>query len=150
MKRSLERFSVVIDANEHHHGNTWDFPGYSVSVSPLLKFGCDYAVRGQLGQIGVERKSFSDYIRCIGHDWTRFLKQLEKLQRNRIHAVIVEGNIDDPIHQYTSMVHDAIITQTGKVTALGVPVLFAGTRLKARDLCLSFMKAALQRIQDGT
>src|SRR3989304_4959137 len=138
--RSLERFAVVVDSNEYTVGNTWIFPGYRIHVRSLLKFGCDYSIHGQVGQIGVERKSYSDYVRCVGKDWKRFLKQLRKLQRNRIYAVIVEGNIDDPIPLQSRMVHDAVIYRTASVVALGIPILFAGSRTKATLMCIQFMK----------
>lgn len=149
MARSLEKFSVVIDSNEYGHGNTWIFPGFNISVHSLLKYGCDYSIRGQVGIVGVERKSYGDYVRCLGKDWNRFQKQLAKLKTNRIHAVIVEGNIDDPIHEKSRMIHDAVITQTAKVVSSGMPVVFAGSRTKATLLCIRFMQAALIRIQDG-
>lgn len=149
MAKSLERFSIVIDSNEYYHGNTWVFPGYNHSVKSLLKYGCDYAVRGQLGQIGVERKAYSDLVACLGSKWDRFQKQLDKLQRNRICCVIVEGNIDDPIPFKSMMIHDAIVTQVAKVTARGIPVVFAGSRPNAALLCVKFMREAIRRIQDG-
>lgn len=146
---SLERFSIVVDSNEYSHGKAWIFPGYNIHVQSLLKFGCDYAIRGQVGTIGVERKSYDDYVRCIGVDWERFQKQLAKLQTNRHYAVIVEGNIDDPITRRSLMIPESVITQTAKVVALGVPIVFAGSRLKAAVLCAKFFKAALKRVQDG-
>jgi len=148
--RNLERFSIVVDANEYSVGHTWIFPGYRISVQPLLRFGCDYSVKGQVGTIGVERKSYNDYVCCLGTDWKRFQKQLAKLRKNRFHTVVVEGNINDPIHERSLMIHEAVLTQTAKVVAMGVPVVFTATRDKAVTFCIKYMKAAINQILDGT
>ena len=145
---NLEKFSVVIDSNEHCRGHAWTFPGLKIHVQHLVPFGCDYAIRGQIGQVGVERKSYSDYVRCVGKDWPRFQKQLAKLAQNRIHAVIVEGSIDDPIPYQSAMIHDSVIHQTAHIIACGMPVVFAGSKLKAATLCASFFKEALKRIRN--
>lgn len=140
---------MVVDSNEYHHGNTWLFPNLQITVQSLLKYGCDYSVKGQVGSIGVERKSYSDYVRCVGADWKRFQKQLAKLQQNRIYCLIVEANIDDPIYSGSLMNHQAVVTQTARVVAGGIPVVFAGSRTKASLLCVRFMAEAIRRIQDG-
>lgn len=147
--RSLDKFSIVIDSNEFYHGNTWDFPGFRITTQSLVKYGSDYSVKGQVGMIGVERKSYSDYVKCIGADWKRFQKQLIKLQRNKFHCVIVEGSLDDPISTHSLVVPEAVILRTAQITTLGVPVLFAGSRIKATLLCINFMQASIRRIQDG-
>ena len=139
----------MVDSNEFHHGNTWIFPGFNISVKSLLKYGCDYAVRGQLGQIAVERKSYNDYVRCLGKGWDAFQKQLDKLQTNKHYAVIIEANIDDPIYSGSRMIHDAVVSQTARVISRGVPAVFAGSRTKATLMCIKFMQSAIRRIQDG-
>lgn len=146
--RRLGKFSVVIDSNEAVVGKTWSFPNHNIVVQTLLKAGCDYSIKGQVGIVGVERKSYSDYVRCLGKGFPAFEKQLTKLQRNRIYCVIVEGQIDDPIHSRSQMIHDSVITQTAKVVARGVPVIFAGCRVKATLMCIRFFEEALRKIQD--
>ena len=149
MRKKLGRFSVVIDANEYTVGNTWVF-SQPTSVKSLLRYGCDYTVRGLVGTVGVERKAWHDYVRCIGKGWPKFQKQLDKLQRNRYHCVIVEGNIDDPIHERSRMIPEAVAKMTAKVVARQVPVLFASTRAKAQRMCVYFFEETIRRIQDGT
>lgn len=149
MAKDLDKFSVVVDSNEFHHGNTWDFPGLRISTQSLIKYGCDYSVRGLVGTVGVERKSYADYVRCIGADWKRFQHQLDKLRRNEYHCVIVEGSIGDPVH-HTLVVPEAVILRTAQITLTKMPVLFAGTRMKATLLCINFMQAAIRSIRDGT
>ena len=139
----------MVDSNEFHHGKTWIFPGFSVLTQPLLKYGCDYSVRGQVGHIGVERKSYNDYVKCIGHDWKRFQKQLRKLKQNRFHCVIVEASLDNPIDSRSLVVPEAVILRTAQITVDKVPVIFAGSRVKAALLCVNFMQEAIKRIQDG-
>jgi len=145
---SLENLSIVVDSNEFSHGNTWNFPGCSISVKSLLKQGCDYSLRGYVGTIGVERKSFNDYCRCIGGDWERFKVQLSKLRTNKLYCVIVEGSVDDKPFK-CRVTKEVIVTQTAKIIAHGIPVVFASSRPDAELLCKQFLKASLRRIQDG-
>lgn len=147
MPRKLEKFSVVIDSNEYHHGNTWVFDGVTTHVQSLLKYGCDYSIRGQTGIVGVERKSYSDYVRCVGAGWKQFLKQLKKLRTNRYYCVIVEGNIDDPIPTQSSMHHEAVSFRTAQLALRRIPVIFASTRARASYMCLQFLSESLKRIQ---
>ncbi len=148
MAKKLNKFSIVIDSNEAVVGNTWDFPDHKVSVRTLLKYGCDYTLRGYAGIIGVERKAWPDYVRCLGKHWPNFEKQLDKLQKNKIYCVLVEGDIGDPIY-HGRMIPEAVAKMTAKVVARGVPVVFASTRYKARRMCLYFFEEAIKRIQDG-
>jgi len=146
MRRSLEKFSVVVDSNEYHHGNTWFFSEQKISVRSLLSYGCDYSIRGLVGTVGVERKSYQDYVNCVGSNWIRFQKQLAKLQSNKYHCVIVEGSIGDPIF-HSKMIDAAVVLRTAQVTSLGVPVVFAATRNNATQLCVAFFKAVMKRIR---
>ena len=145
---SRGKFSILIDSNEYHVGNTWTFPGYITHVKSLLKHGCDYTVRGQSGIIGVERKSFPDYVRCIGIGWDSFRKQLSKLQRNRFHCVIIEGELDSPIHHHTKMTQAAVSRQTARIVSYGIPIMFACDPVKAAKLCENFLIESLKRIRE--
>jgi ERCC4-type nuclease len=149
LTRRLGKFSIVIDANEYHVANTWEFPNHTVAVKSLLKYGCDYTVRGYLGIIGVERKAWNDYVRGLGKRWPTFQRQLDKLQRNKYYCVIVEGNIDDPISPLSDMTTEAITIMTAKVIARGVPVIFAGHKYRATRTCIYYFEEIIRRIQDG-
>jgi len=114
----------------------------------MLKHGCDYSVVGQLGIIGVERKSYGDYVRCIGKDWPRFQKQIAKLQRNKYHCVIVEGSIGDYIWSGSRVTTGSVIAMTAEVVSMGVPVLFAKNRRQAQQLCVWFLEKSLRRMRE--
>lgn len=146
MRRRLERFSIVVDSNEYHHGKTWIFPDHRISVRSLLSYGCDYSIRGLVGTVGVERKSYQDFINCVGSSWKRFQKQLAKLRRNKYYCVVIEGAIGDPI-EYSRMIDAAVIIRTAQITSLGIPVVFATTRKNARDMCIRFLEACMKRIR---
>jgi ERCC4-type nuclease len=149
MSLKHRKFGVVVDSNEHSRGRAWTFPNYTTHVSSLLRYGCDYSIRGQTGIIGVERKSFSDYVRCLGADFKRFVKQCRKLQRNRYYCIIVEGNVDNPIPIQSRMIVDSVVTQTAKVVSMGIPVIFAGTRTKAQLMCIRYLTFAYKAMRDG-
>jgi len=146
----INKFKIIIDSNEFAKGKSWTFPSnVQTTVRSLLKAGCDYSIANQVGTIGVERKSYNDYVRCLGADRKRFAKQIAKLRHNKYCAIIVEADIDSPIYSGSMMTLDAVIAGTAKITALGVPVLFASNRHNASALCLQFFKEALKRVQDG-
>lgn len=142
------KLTIVVDSNERYHGKAWKFP-VTTTTKSLLEYGCDYSVRGLVGTIGVERKSYSDLVRCLGSDWKRFQKQLAKLRRNKFYTLIVEGHIDSPIYYDSLMNHSVVVQQVARVVASGVPVIFAGSRAKAASLCLRFMEETIKRIRDG-
>lgn len=146
----MEKLSLVIDSNEYSHGSSWAFPSdIRYSVRSLIKHGCDYSIRGYAGIIGVERKSYADYVGCLGSRYKGFLKQLAKLRKNKYFCVIVEADIGDPIPQQSMMNHAAIASQTMKLVADGIPIIFAGTRHRAMFMCLLFFKEAIRRIRNG-
>lgn len=149
MAKHLERFKIAVDANEYHHGNTWIFPSHSIRVKPLVKYGVDYAVLGQEGIIGVERKAYSDYVRCVGKGWDAFAKQLDKLRKNKYACVVVEANMDDPIYYKSRMIHEAVILKTAQIISSGMPVVFAGSRTKAALFATYFFKESLIKLQDS-
>ena len=144
-----EALTVVIDSNEYVVGNHWHFPEHKTVVKSLLKYGCDYAIRGQLGIVGVERKSHSDYVRCCGKGWPAFKKQLAKLQRNKRYCVVVEGHIDDIIYYKSRMTLTSVAVQTANIVSRGIPVVFAGSRRRASYICIHFLVEALRSIREG-
>lgn len=147
--RKFDQFSIAIDSNEATHGKTWVFPrSYTTTVRNLVKYGCDYSIAGQVGVIGIERKSYNDYVRCLGKDWPRFERQLNKLQKHKYYALVVEANINSPIYEASYLTYENIITRTVDVVMKGVPVLFAGNRHHAAFLCLQFFKAAMRKLRD--
>ena len=139
----------MVDSNEFHHANTWTFSGFTVSVANLIPHGCDYTVRGFVGKIGIERKSYADYVRCVGSGFKKFQDQLRRLRRNQYHCVIVEGSLNDPISRHSLVVPEHVLLRTAQITAAKIPVLFASNRSYATLLCTNFMKVAVRRIQDG-
>jgi ERCC4-type nuclease len=145
-----DRIKIVIDSNEASHGRTWTFPrDIPTTVQSLLKYGCDYALKGQVGIVGVERKSWNDYVKCLGKDLPRFKKQLAKLRRNKYCALIVEANLNTPINERSTLSLDTIMSRTATIAAMGIPVLFVHSRYNAAFICLQFFRQALQRIRNG-
>lgn len=151
MPRSSESLPIIIDTQEISHGHPWRFPvsKSTVSTANLIPHGCDYTVRGYTGLIGVERKSHGDYIRCIAQDWRRFTRQLEKLEKNRYAAVIVEGHIDDYII-YSSIGHDYVAYRTAQIASRGIPVIFCGSKELAAKCCWDFFKHSTRRVKRET
>lgn len=151
MPRRHESLSVVIDKQEIAHGHAWTFPKTlsRITVSNLIPYGCDYTVRGYTGIIGVERKSYGDWIRCIASDWHRFTKSLLKLKKHRYCCVIVEGCIGDYII-YSNIGHDFVVYRTAEIVAHGIPVIFCRDKDLAARCCWEFFHQSIERLQHET
>ena len=147
MSRHSERLSIVVDKQEIAHGHPWSFPKIkaTTTVANLIPHGCDYTVRGYTGVIGVERKSYGDWIRCIAQDWDRFTRQLDKLKKHTYRAVIVEGNIGDYII-YSRISHKYVLYRTTQIVTNGIPVIFARDKDLAAQCCWDFFQHSIRRL----
>lgn len=81
-------FQIVIDTREQEPY------GFScATVSRKLEAG-DYSVVGHEDAVTVERKSLSDFVHTVIHDFDRFAVELKKLSAMRCACVVVEADLD--------------------------------------------------------
>ena len=149
MPTRTPKLQIVIDTQEVSHGHAWVFPRTKATsiVRNLIPRGCDYTVGGYTGVIGVERKSHGDYVRCIGKDWARFRRQLEKLEKHKHCLVLVEGNMNGVI-PYSNFGHGFVGFRTMQIVTRGIPVVFAGNAQLAQKVCWDFFKQAIKRLEN--
>ncbi len=148
MAERRPKLSVIVDSQEVAHGHAWKFPPQSSSiiVKPLLKYGCDYTVHGYTGLIGVERKSWGDWIGSIqGKHWLVFRKSLDKLRKHRFSCIIVEGTIGDYSH-FSNIKTQFVLYRTAQIVTGGVPILYAKTSANAQALCWEFFHHSIKRL----
>ena len=82
-------FRIVIDTREQQ---PYEFP--CATVRRKLDAG-DYSVEGHEHAVAVERKSLTDFVHTVIHDFDRFAIELGKLAALRCACVVVEADLDD-------------------------------------------------------
>lgn len=117
---------LLIDQQEQR---PWAFPGRACRTLKL-KTG-DYSVLGLEDEICIERKSLSDLVGTVIHDWLRFVKELRRMAGMRAAIVVVEST---PDRLYAKeYIGDALPQSVmGKCSAItldyGIPVTWWGSR----------------------
>lgn len=82
-------FRIVIDTREQQ---PYEFA--CATVRRKLDAG-DYSVEGHEHPVAVERKSLTDFVHTVIHDFDRFAIELAKLAALRCACVVVEADLDD-------------------------------------------------------
>lgn len=82
-------FRIVIDTREQEPY------GFTCAVNNRKLDAGDYSVDGFEDQVAVERKSLSDFVHTVIHDFQRFAAELQKLASMRAACIVVEANLDD-------------------------------------------------------
>lgn len=112
----------------------------------LIKYGCDYTVLGYTGIIGVERKSWGDWINSIrGRNWSRFRKSLDKLRKHRFPLIVVEGRMSDYII-YSNIGTVFVAYRTAQIVTGGIPVIYADNPQIAETVCWEFFQHSIKRL----
>jgi DNA excision repair protein ERCC-4 len=126
----------------------WTFPaGVLVKKGPL-RTG-DYSIEGLQDRVVVERKSTTDLVSTLVHDWLRFVKQLRRMAAMDVAVIAVEATPAD-IHDKKYMGDANPASVMGKCHAIlldyGVPVLFWGNREAAQREALHFLQLAAAKL----
>lgn len=119
----------------------WSFAPHVQTARVTLAAG-DYSIVGAEHRIAVERKSLSDYLGSITYGRERFKRELAVLAGYEAAFVIIEanfGDIDDMCSR--SRVHpNSVFGTTVAITLDYCPVLWAGDRRRAAELCFRLLK----------
>lgn len=141
------KITILIDSREKC---PFIFSEHKTIVTNLGKTGADYSILGFSKLVGVERKSFIDYMGSTSRHMTTFMKSVSKLMKLRHKAIIVEGS---PIQasKYKGIVNyrpEWIINSATYIMSFDVPILFAGNRELAQLACLRFLENAKDRLRE--
>ena len=140
---------ILIDSNEK---KPWLFEGERSEFRSMKKSGFDYSVLGYLKFIGVERKSYSDFLGRIStkKSLAKFKKnQLEKLIKVPYSCIIVEGH-PGVKNRYGKIPPTVVLDKTIDIIQnYGIPIIFAGSRSLGERACLLWLKKAMAKVDKG-
>lgn len=118
-------FGVVVDTREQ---KPFEFPS-TIPVEVRKLDSGDYSVIGYESEIAIERKGEDDFVQSISWELSRFEAELERLEKFKYAAVVVESTLGRiNTHAYTAPTIDpkTIITRAALICVRGVPVFWAG------------------------
>lgn len=142
MRRNKGRLVILADTREQL---PFVFNGHTVRRTKLDTG--DYTLHGYKSRISVERKSFGDFLGCLGAKWEKFMGpggQVDRLHNMDFSLLVVEGTIrraQASCYSHHRMTERVIIRRLAELS-MWVPVLMCDTRLIARDACLEFLMKA--------
>jgi ERCC4-type nuclease len=127
----MSGFRIVIDTREQE---PYDF--VCATVRRAMPTG-DYSVDGLEDLVAVERKSLSDFVRTVIHDFPRFAAELDRLARLPHACIVVEADLDrvlrgQAIDTLRGASPESILGAAVHIqTRFHVPVLWCGSRQAA-------------------
>jgi ERCC4-type nuclease len=120
----------------------WTFGDKVETLTVTMPAG-DYGIVGYETRIAIERKSLPDLKGSITYRREPFKRELEILATYEAAFVIVEANLGDIyLDDRHSAVHpNSVLGSCVAITIdYGVPILWAGSRPKAAELCFRLLK----------
>ena len=106
----------------------------------------DYSVEGFETRVAVERKSLTDFVHTVIHDFQRFAVELDKLSRMDATCVVVEADLDQVLRGLHADALRSVSPQSllGAATHISlrwqVPVYWCGSRQAACAFTDSFLR----------
>src|SRR5271155_877807 len=95
--------------------------------------------------VAIERKSVSDLLGCVGQGRDRFERELERLEKIRFRALVVEGTLGAVIRATgeTRLTVNAVVGSTlSWIFKYHVPVIFADDRALAARAVVTLLRHA--------
>jgi len=127
------------------------FETYGVEVVRAGLPTADYSLPGFQDKVGIERKNLDDLIGCLMQGRDRFEKELVRLARYDLAAVVVEAAWADLAQgRYRSDMkpHSACQSVLTFQVRYRVPFLFAGSRAAAEYVTFSMLAKYLREIEE--
>ena len=140
-----ERFVVIADSREQA---PYAFP--CGSVRKALAAG-DYSVDGLEDRIAVERKSLSDFVHTVIHDFDRFRRELQLLSAYEAACIVVEADMDavlrnDRTYDLRAASPESVLGASLHIMLeFHIPVIWCGTRQAARAFTEMYLRMAARK-----
>ena len=135
---------ITVDNREHGDDPPWD-------MSPMpyewgtLQTG-DFQLRDCPGAGVVERKTLSDYVKCVGRDRDRFERELERMEAFPYRIIIVECDFSAlQIQSWRGKVTPQQVIGSTCAWMGRTGILFAGSHDAAADACKRFLYTVARR-----
>ena len=137
-------FRIVIDTREQEPY------GFACATEHRRLEAGDYSIAGGEHRVAVERKSLSDFVHTVIHDFDRFARELEKLAAMTLACVVVEADLDDVLRGLRA--NDLRGAKPGSVLGAAlhiavryrVPVYWCGSRQAACAFTDAFLRMAVR------
>ena len=130
----MQRIHIIIDTREQ---TPWSFDPMYADVSVGTLSTGDYALAGDDG-FAIERKSLDDFLGTISTGWSRFQREIERMDGWPAKVIIVEadferccfhnwnGQLITPDHNHPQLAPQFITKRIAELTMQGVSVILAG------------------------
>lgn len=143
MKLDLDELTCVIDSNEQ---TPWDMSPMKAKRKKLDT--TDYSILGLERFIGIERKSYDDFLGCVGQSRERFENCVARMACLRHAAIVIEGRYSDVIAGHFGLSKLTVAQVKGAVHswAKKVPVYFLESPAVASDFARDWLAARAKEI----
>ncbi len=145
--------TILVDTREQNPFLFRKSPRCAGHEIAALPYG-DYAIKGDINLIVVERKQSIDEIaNNLFREGERFERELERMQSSKYRFIVVEGKWSDIFvgRRFTKMNRGVILDRICSLTIrYGVPIIFAEDRITAGRIIHSLLLAAVKNKNRGT
>lgn len=135
---------ILVDKQEQAR---WRFPLEATTKTVNLDTG-DYSIESYERLITIERKSLSDLVKTVIHDWLRFSRELRRMAAMDYAAIVVEAPITALIDkQYPGdTVPQSVLAKLNAIYLdFGVPTLWLDNRETAARVVYNLFELYLKR-----
>ena len=143
---------ILVDTREKVTAKVKPLTFPNIPSKPATLETGDYTLWGYKALMVVEHKRWGDLIGCISTSsrWAKFRKgQLTRLSGFEYKAILVTGNIDNPI-TYSNCKLATVCERVSHIVAhYNIPVLFAANRTIGAKLCESLLLEWAKEIEKG-
>ena len=152
------KLQVIIDTREQ---TPWAFDLTRVEARIGTLHTGDYALEGD-AQFGIERKSLDDFLGTISTGWTRFVRELNRMDESNWAAKVIvvegdyatctfrnsDGQLIPPAHRHWMLTPQFIEKRIAELTMQGVSVLFATDSSLAAGLATAILTQRNQQLHE--
>lgn len=139
-------FRIVVDTREKEE---YSFP--CPVIQRKLEAG-DYSVQGYEDRVAIERKSLTDFVHTVIHDFERFAAELDKLAGMEAAGIVVEADLDAVLRGQHAETLRAVSAPALLGFAVhiglrwGVPVFWCGSRQAAVAFTEAFLRTFVRQV----
>lgn len=128
-----EKIPIVIDYREKKP-YSFDYNVFDYQDAKRLLSTGDYSIKGFETNVAIERKSVNDFVQTISNTARRkrFFEEIDRLASMEMHAIVVEGTVEDIVCEATLLRCMSAESMTGFVVHLStrkdLNFILAGSR----------------------
>lgn len=144
-----ELMLIVVDTREQA---PYRFEGYGSTTQTATLGAGDYSLAGFEDRVAIERKALDDLVACLmGSNRERFERELQRLSRYDLGAVVIEATIEDLRQgRYRSQMNSVSALQSvfAFMVRYRVPFIWAGDRAGGELVTFSLLQKYAREITE--